>query len=256
MKAVVSVNVNELSSEELAYLKRLGLSDHEIQTYQLLLGSFAPVTAQGIASKLTVFPSAVYRMFKKLEPLGLIYRLEGRPISYSAVDKAEGFRAAYQQEISNLQRMLSKVGLAATGELQTRIVIGRQANYEEYIRLADKASREVCVYAIGIAYSKELYETQKSAIKRGVYIKHVVQRLQPKNYHIISKWQRLGVNVRHLSDKQGYHVVVIDREVALVTFSDPENTEDRVAIVTRSPSAVRLFQLQFDSIWQQASEIK
>lgn len=257
MKAKISVNVPELKPEELAYFERLGLSDHEVQTYQIVSSDTKPTTAQDVASKLMVYPSAVYRMFEKLEELGLIKRLNGRPRSYQIVEKSSGFAIAYQQETANLKRLLDATGAAKEHFDQvTYMIAGRQAVYDEYIRYAKEARHEICVYAIGIAYSKELHETQADAVRRGVYIRHVVQRLWPSNYHVVRKWQRLGVNIRHLKQEQGYHVVVIDREIALVTFSDKENTEDRLTVITRNPTAVRLFQAQFESIWSESSKVQ
>ncbi len=252
----MSVSVRELKAEELVYLEKLGLSDHEIQTYQIALDSTKPLTAQEVASTLMVYPSAVYRMFEKLESLGLIKRLSGRPRSYQVVEKTSGFTLAYQEKVASLRRLLDATGASNEHSAQlTSMIAGRQAVYDEYIRHAQGARHEIAVYAIGIAYSKELYKTQSDAIKRGVYIRHVVQRVQPSNYHVVHKWQRLGVKLRHLKEEQGYHVVVIDREIALVTFSDKENTENRLTIVTKNPTAVRLFQTQFESIWQQAVEL-
>jgi len=256
MKAKISLDVCELPDEDVRFLERIGLSDHEIQTYQIIAQSEKPTSAQDVASKLMVYPSAVYRMFDDLEEKGLIYRLSGRPRTYRAAKRQVGYPKAYQSEVSCLERLLSATGINSEKSAGTDVVVGRQANYQEYIRLAKGAEHEICIFAIGIAYSEKLRKVQADAIRRGVYIRHVVQKLQSSNFHIIHKWQRLGVNMRVLKQEQGYHVVVVDRQKALVTFSDPENTDDRVAIVTETPSAVRLFQAQFESIWSQAQRIE
>lgn len=256
MKAAMSIYVKNLAQEDRVYLENLGLSDHEIQTYQIIVDSTKSCTAQDIANKLMVFPSAVYRVFEKLERFGLIKCTVNRPRAYEAVEKSSGFALAYQDQVSQLKHSLEATGIQnMAGSDHTHIIVGRQAVYDEYMRQAAKAKHEIGVYAIGIAYSKGLHLTQKTAIERGVYIRHVVQRVRPSNYHIIHKWQRLGVKMRSRKEEQGYHIVVIDREVALVTFSDKYNTEDRLTIVTKNPTAVRLFQAQFESIWGMANEI-
>jgi sugar-specific transcriptional regulator TrmB len=255
MKASMSKKVGSLSKSEEGFLRRLGLSDHEIQTYQIAMASKRPITAQDVASQLMVYPSAVYRMFEHLESVGLIKRVAKRPRSYQANDRSMGYGLAYQSEVDHLKLLLEKTGyVSSSSGSKTYLVAGRQAVYDEYIRYAKTAEHEISVYAIGIAYSPELYEVQRDAIKRGVYIRHVVQRVQPSNYHIINKWQRLGVNLKHLKEEQGYHIVVIDRQIALITFSDKENTEDRLTLVTKNPVAVRLFQAQFESLWQISSK--
>ena len=121
--------------------------------------------------------------------------------------------------------------------------------------MAEAAKKEIGVFAIGIAFSDTLYSVQQAAIKRGVYIRHIVQQLQPDNYHIIAKWKRLGVNIRHFNEDRGFHLTLIDKTTAMVTFSDPGNTEDRFSVITHQPFAVKMFQAQFESIWQAAREV-
>ncbi len=256
MKANISVNVNDFDDNELRYLKRLGLSDHEIQTYKVLVDCNKPMSAQDIASKLMVYPSAVYRIFHDLESLGLVWMVGKKPIRYQASNKSEGFKVAYVRQKDELARLLQLTGADDLSDTSDGIILGRQALYREYIKYAKRSEKEISVFAIGIAYSKSLHQAQEEAIKRGVYIRHVVQKLQPANYHIIHKWQRLGISVRHNPQKQGYHISIIDNMVALITFSDPENTEDRLTIISKNPTAVKLFQLQFEAIWQSAQKIE
>lgn len=252
----MSVEVPELSKAERSYLKQLGLSDHEEQVYKVLLASGKPLSAQDIASKVMIFPNAVYRIFKALEHVGLIRSAGRRPIRYEAIDKERGFNAAYLQRKNELERALRFAGNPAKGQhSQTYTIIGRKPMYEEYIRLANSAQKSIEVFAIGIAFSKALFTVQKAAIERGVYIRHAVQQRNPRNYHIIHKWQQLGVKVRYFHETRGFHITLIDKSIAMITFSDSGNTEDRFSVITQHPLAVKMFQQQFESIWQHAQKI-
>jgi sugar-specific transcriptional regulator TrmB len=257
MKAVVAQSVPELSSEEVEFLRGLGLSDHEVQVYGVMSAAARPMSAQDIASLVMVFPNAVYRVFKTLEKRGLVRFVGSRPIRYKAVAQQQGFSAAYSSQKTELEGLLGKVLKSenATSEQQITTVVGRKQMYKEYVRLASAAQHEIAVFAIGIAYSSELLEVQTAAIKRGVYIRHVVQQVQPENYHIISKWQRIGVKMRYFKEDRGFHLTLVDQSTAMVTFSNPEDTEDRFTVVISQKFAVRLFQAQFESIWQNAHGI-
>lgn len=255
MKAVIARSIHSLEAGQEEFLKKLGVSDHELQVYTVMLSQKQDVSAQDITNYIMVFPNAVYRVFKRLEEMGLIQFVGRRPIRYRAVDISQGLSNAYQTQKTALEAQLRALTNEAQSNHVMHTLVGRQRMYEEYIKLARSARHEVAVFAIGIAYSKELLQVQKQTLQRGVYIRHVVQQLRPSNYAVVAKWERLGVAMRYFKEEKGFHLTLVDKEVAMVTFSDPANTEDRFTIVTRQPFAVRLFQAQFEAIWQQAQPI-
>lgn len=257
MKAVISYTIPELPSEQIKLLQQFGLSDHEIQVFTLMVAKQEPLSAQDVASSVMIYPNAVYRIFYNLEQSGLIQLVGRRPIKYQAVAIELALESAFLNHKAKLDHALQ----LATGTInkpskqQTYTLIGRERMYEEYVELAGRAKREINVFAIGIAFSDQLYQVQQEAIKRGVYIRHVVQQVKPGNYYIVAKWQRLGVNLRHFQEDRGFHLTVVDQSTAMITFSDPQDTEDRFSLVTHQPFAVKLFQAQFESIWQQAQKV-
>lgn len=257
MKTSISVDLPKFSSTEELFFKELGLSDHEIQVYQVLAAKKTRGhTAQNVASVLTVYPNAVYRIFRRLESFGLARLAQRRPLAYQVTDKVQSYVAAATQKKSSLDVLLGQVAPHGDAKNGVRIIVGRQALYNRYVELAQRAKTEICVFAIGIAYSEELRAVQKNAIKQGVRIRHIVQKLQPSNYSIIHKWQGLGVGVRYFEQKHGYHLTIIDQNIALVTFSSPEDTEDRLSIEVSHSSAVQLFQSQFEILWVSSKDIK
>ncbi|MFO0970832.1 MAG: helix-turn-helix domain-containing protein [Candidatus Saccharimonadales bacterium] len=259
MRTAQSIYVPELPDEVLEYLRLLGLSDHELQLYTVMAAKRCPMSAQDVAGQLMVFPNAVYRMFEALEEKNLIRFVAKRPIRYEVIARENGLRAAYSTHVHDLAGLLGRaIGGDLTGTTDTggaRLIVGRESMYREYMKLAHQAQKTIDVFAIGIAFSDDLHHVQREAIARGVYIRHVVQELQPANYHIVSKWQRLGVSVRHYREERGFHITIIDGLAAMITFSDPANTVDRLSLVLNQAFAVRLFQAQFESIWQQAKVV-
>jgi sugar-specific transcriptional regulator TrmB len=245
-------------SKEAEYLSLLGLSGHEQYCYEALQVAGEALTSRQLAESLGVLPSAVYRLCYQLEQRGLIQRLGGRPRRFVATARHEALQNAYlhhQRQLRQLLGVLLEQSAPVTPLPEVQIIMGRQALYDEYIRQAEQAQQEIAVYAIGIAYSKALHHTQAAARKRGVRVRHIVQQLRPENYHIVHKWQRLGVRLRLLKTAQGFHLTLIDNRLALITFSEASDTEERLTIATTNPSAVAVMVTVFEQMWREAHDI-
>lgn len=251
--SLISNNSDSLSTKvDLAFLKAIGLSKYEAQVYITMVATGKPFTAQEVASVVMVFPSAVYRIFKTLEQWGLVRKIDQRPVAYIAPEKNLGLMAAYKLQQQRLRGMLLDVGVQSVDQ-EDGVLVGRQQLYDTYIQLASRADSTIDIFSAGIAFSEALFATQKNALHRHVAVRHIVQHVDSSNYHIIHKWQELGVAMRRLNTEQGFHLTIIDGLVALVTFSKPDDTEDRLTIVTRHTTATSLFSAQFEQLWQQAS---
>lgn len=254
MKAIGAI---ELVADRRSYLQEVGLSKECIALYELLLQR-NELTAHQASTYTNQFSAAQYRLFYKLEVFGLVRRIAGRPLRFVAVTPALALPAALttkQQVLKNLlAKSLSKAD--APGDETLRIVIGRQALYSEYARLAAEARHTIAIYAIGIAYSDKLAGVQRAAIKRGVRIQHVVQQIKPSNFHVVHAWQHIGVQIRLAPSERGFHVMVFDSSLALISFSNPRDTDDRLSILTSNPAACKLFGAYFDALWQEAREVE
>lgn len=241
------------SASERALLGELGLSKHEVHLYGLLTQSDKSQSVNQLALAMNTYPTALYRLLKELEGRGLIQKISSRPQTYKALQKQIGLNVAFQQHQSKLKRLLSDATSQQSESVD--IVMGRSEMYDAYIEYASKAIKSIDVFAIGIAYNHELRTTQEEALKRGVRIRHVVQKVRPQNFHVIHAWVTLGVQMRYLPEDQGYHLIVIDDSTVLITFSDPENTEERLTIISKHPTALKLFINQFALIWQSSGVI-
>ncbi len=245
----------KLRDDERDLLRALDLSSDEINLYSYMLETGQPTTAQTAAEELRTFPSATYRLFYALEDLSLIRRVNARPKSYIAIMPRTSFKVAVNVKRQTIQDILSKLSFDDGSDLPAEIVIGKQAVYDRYVREASKSQKNIQIYAIGIAYDEVLHRSQKLAIERGVSIYHVVQRYKPSNYHVIKKWNDLGVKLRINESGKGYHLMIFDERRAIVSFSSPNNPNDRISIVTDNAGALRMFKDQYKDIWECASEI-
>lgn len=243
-----------MNSKRQTYLRKIGLSKDAINIYEILLGAKNSLTVGEISKHTKNLDSAEYRLLYKLQDKGLVKRIKGRPMAFMALPMEDGLNVSLQKTQVELKSLLKDV-MPAHDDEKARLIFGREEVYKAYIDYADKARKQICIYAIGIAYSKRLEKAQTLAIRRGVYVRHVMQELKPSNYHVLAKWQRLGIKLKQLSRSRGYHLVTIDDTCAIVTFSNPNDTEERLSMVTTNPAIVELFQHQFEDIWSSAKKI-
>ncbi len=245
-------SANTLKANQIAYLKTIGLSKDAIRLYESSL-KLGPLSAREAAEQSTAFPSAEYRLFYELEKRVLVRRLPGWPRRFEALALSDGLQASMVNQEQQLKQLLNHTDLE--GSDQASILMGRQKVYEVYAQYARKAQTQICIYAIGIAYTPELAKTQAGAVKRGVVIRHVVQEVKTANYYVISRWLKLGIALRMLKRPRGYHLTIIDNTCAIVTFSNPDDTEKRVSLFTTDKNIIAIFQAQFEAIWQAAKTI-
>lgn len=243
----------KLDTHAKAYLKALGLSKQAIKSYELLLVN-GPLSARQAANYSKSFASAEYRLFYELEKRQLVIKLPGRPRRFEALAINDGLQASMVNHEEQLKQLLYFSDNATSDPLS--IIVGRQKVYDLYAVYAKKAQRQICVYSIGIAYSSELAKTQAAAVKRGVSIRHVVQEVKAANYYVISRWLKLGIALRTLKRPRGYHLTIIDDSCAIVTFSNPKDTEQRLSMLTTDKNTISIFQSQFEDIWDSAKVLK
>jgi sugar-specific transcriptional regulator TrmB len=244
-----------LTAAEQLYLKKIGLSKSAIRLYELCVEQGA-LTAQMAAMRTQTFASAQYRLFRELEEHELVRRLSGWPRRFEALPVGDGLQASLIDQQKRLESLVVHAGLHAAQPVQAiSIIVGRQKMYDAYNKYARQAESQISVFAIGIAYSNEFATTQAGAIKRGVTIRHVLQEVTSKNYYVVDRWLKLGINLRVLKRPRGYHLSIIDDTYALVTFSNPEDTEQRVSLLTTDKPTIAIFQAQFEVVWRSAKPL-
>jgi len=246
-----------IGSIEKLFLQELHLSSDEIRLYEVLLSYGAPMTAQQVVDKTFGFPSAVYRLFYSLEMNGLVSQVNHRPKSFVAIIPFLAFSRALELKRTELENMLIDASLLSSNDYApAEVLVGRRALYKRYEIEVSKANKEICAHSIGIAYSEEMYNINRLAIKRGVVVRYAFQQYKPSNFHVIKKWQDIGMKMRHAPDSRGFHIMLFDNKKVIISFSNPENTEDRLSIVTENKTALDIFTKFFEELWSSYSDFK
>lgn len=237
-----------------SFRKELGLTGLEAHAYETLL-IVGPMTAKDLAVGLDNVPSGVYRLLNSLISRGFAYTMKRHPKIYAAVPMAQILpKLAKDRQVVQMRLQSTLLGFERPANRPPIVSMlhGKQALYERYIDEAERARAEILVFSIGIAYSDRLHATQQLARERGVEIKHVVQLIMPDNYHIVTKWQRLGVKVRHHPAPLGFHLMVFDGRTVIVSFSNPDDTEERTSLILNNPGAAAAMRDYFYGLWAES----
>jgi sugar-specific transcriptional regulator TrmB len=246
----------QLSMSKINVLASFGLSKDEISLYDLMLFLQREVTAQDIATHAAVFPSACYRLFYSLETYGLVKQQAIRPKSYIAIQPKIAFPIAAEIHRIDIEKKLENLRFMDTIQHSpAEILIGRQALYKRYVLELSKTKKNMDAHSIGIAYSDEMYREHVLAHKRGVKMRYAFQQYKPENFPILRKWKHVGIELRHFKSDRGFHLMIFDNDKVLMSFSNPDNTEDRLSIFTDNETATKIFGFYFESIWVSARSV-
>lgn len=245
-----------LEKGESDLLKVLGLSQDEITLYDLMLFQETPMTAQDVASKLSVFPSAVYRCFYRLEVLGLIKQKAIRPKSFTALRTSVGLPLAVESKREDIEKRLQGLKLSKQdGKASVEIIIGGQALFDRYVLELSKSKKYMDGHSVGTAYSEQMLREHVLASKRGVRMRYAFQEYKHETFPILRKWQRAGIELRHYKVERGFHFMIFDNERLLISFVNPDKLEDRLSIFTDNEVAVSIFGRYFETIWYLARPV-
>jgi sugar-specific transcriptional regulator TrmB len=241
------------------YRTTLGITKQQATMYELLLAT-GPMSAVHIAEVLDYLPNAVYRLAKQLAIQRFVLIRPGWPRLFEAVPLNIALRQVEQRSLaeqatvqSNLLGSVLKTGTIGAPEIV--VLNGRKELYDRYMVEAQKARHEILVFAIGIAYDPLLDSAQRQVRQKGVEVRHIVQKYTKDNYHIVQKWQRIGVKMRHYPSLRGFHLMVFDAKTVIISFSNPDDTESRTSLVVQTPAAANAMRDYFYNIWAKAKLI-
>lgn len=253
-------NISLKNNKKISHLfVKLGLSPAEATCYKELLTNGAlPVI--GIANKMKVFPTGVYRLIKKLIGQDLIIELDTFPTTYQAVPFQIALNTLSSQRINEIEeaKMYLSDFLTPLNENSSQIRIetltGRISLMDKYIELAKNAQEEILIISIGESVGDEVKLINRDALERGVIIKFIVHKFDNNNVELLNTYIKMGLEVKYFKDS-GYHLIIVDGEIAILATSNPKNTEERTSMVIHSEGLTNALQKYFYTIWVKSKSI-
>lgn len=238
----------------LASLKELGLTAHEIRCYEILL-SKGGLSAKDIASRMGILPHAVYRLAHKLHHEGFVTFVGKYPTEFHAVPASIAVSAGIQKRQEKL--MGAEVFLPASSPSPTRMgfIKNRHDFYIAFAELAKLATNEILIISIGEPVLDEVKLAHRDALERGLSQKMIFHKNDSENAEILRSWVAMGIEVRHYPD-WGFHLVCIDGKKSLLMANNPENPEERSGMEIHSEGLSKGLRDYFYSVWRKAKPIK
>ncbi|SPT58557.1 LuxR C-terminal-related transcriptional regulator [Actinomadura madurae] len=160
-------------------LEGLGVTAAEETAYRGLLRE-GPSTLAGLAARLGTSAAAVRRLLPRLEELGLVTRLAGRPLRLLATPPhvaVEALVASRQEEIARTRAAIGPLLAEAAPhpEELVEVVSGRAAVARRYLQLLQGAREELIVlvhppFATDVTVSSE---EQERTMRRGIRVRGI-----------------------------------------------------------------------------------
>ncbi len=246
-----------ISHNSLSFVK-LGFSRDEARIYETLIRE-GPASVRSISQKVEVLPTALYRLLKKLIVKGLVSPTGKHPAIYRAVFPSmalDGFIKTKQLELETMKEQVINQLTPKMESDQTRIDLLKSA-YEfflTYAELAKEAKREILIISIGETVPDEVLLANRDALERNVKIRFIAHKYDASNKDLLSRWQKMGIEVKHYPD-WGFHLVIFDGIKSMLSVNNPNNTNERTVLVIYNKGLAKAHTDYFYSIWKKAKEI-
>lgn len=227
--------------------------------YQLL-GTGRPMSAQEIARRLNILPNAVYRLTRRLVQLGLIETLETYPVQFKALPISDALGSylliSRNAFLENVSRTKDSSGQTRGGNdvlitfIKTRSELLELTNTE-----IKKARKSIDHIVSGLELPAETILAYKAALNRGIKLRFLVQNVHELNREMLSNWQKMGLEVRHILLLEA-RIIIFDTKILYLTSYNPRRKEEAIGVrFAYSPIAWQMSQL-FESKWKVAKPIE
>ena len=250
--------MNNLVSENIQEFVKLGFTKLEASIYLSIYKS-GTTSALELAKKLNASPNSLYRSLEKLTQKNILSSSNNWPKTYKAISPRFAFDLMVKNKIIEIEESKEKlISLLPTSNSndQTKIEIvgGSKELFDNYVKLSQNTKKEILIISIGEEVSEEVLLANRDCLQRGIKIRFIAHKLDQTNKNLLIRWQRMGMEVKHLPG-QGFHLVIFDQNQTLLSASNPKIPDQRTTIHIYSPEISKSMSDYFFSIWDQATPI-
>jgi len=267
----------EEAAKELA---SLGLTGNQARAYVALVQlRIAPVSKIAKLSKIR--REEIYRMMPKLEKLGLVEKMLGKPVKYRYVPPEKALFTLFRRKQETAHRTISELRekrrrlLKQLGSLGVKarieeegphfvLISAREQALDKMVTMVRKAKKSLAIatprYGVQLGYTvHEQADVFRRAIRKGVKTR-ILLEIDDLDDLMFKMLKELEVSegiieVRHMDNLTSHIVIADDAEVIVGTFLMP-TSEKHVDLWTNSPAYVDVMKAFFDRIWQDSDGIK
>jgi len=258
-------------------LSDFGLTGNQAKVYLTLVKLGVASTSQ-LARSSKVRREEVYRLMPKLQQLGLVEKILGKPIKYKSVPPRKGLAilleheregakekiAVLTEKRSRLLKQLKSVRAKRTVEEEPRFVLisDRKQALSKMVMMIRSAKREIDVVTseYGLRYGYTIYaDSVMKAIRKGVKVRFLseINEVDEFMLKILNEIKLHGnfVEMRH-ADNLTSSILIADNLGVFVGIPLKPTMKKHADLWTDSPAYVDAMKSFFDRIWQDSVDIK
>jgi len=229
-----------------------------IRVYRFLYHVQEPLTARAIASKLNIYPHAVYRLAKILQNHGLMAMTRSYPRKFQVrpASKALSLFLCVQRDwFLRVFDLRDKNGIHISEQNRVMLNLSFIQSRDESIQktTADlvSAESEVCLIISGAELPAETIRALKQAVDRKVPVRMLVQTRSQKSKEMFANWKKMGVKVRIMPSIEARIMLFDKRIVYLLSFSKEKGSENIGIRFDYAPAALVMREV-FERKWEEA----
>lgn len=242
---------------------KIGLSKQAIGVYRILL-SQGSLSATDIGKRLSLAPTAVYRLVDHLVFMGIITEDTNRPVKYSAKDPSfarekyiAAQRAWFTDSVVGDSVVLLQDSHLPEQMTDAAFITGRNAIFSRITKDYHMVKRSINMIILGLSegISPELLLAQKDVVEKGVRCKIIVQEYRAENRNTITSWIQNGAVIRH-GKPIGFHMVILDDCISYLMWYDEHDRYKRTAVRFVHKGIAKQLQSVFDGCWRDSTLIR
>jgi sugar-specific transcriptional regulator TrmB len=263
-------------NENADMLSSFGLTHNQAKVY-LAIARLGIASVSQVSKVSKVRREDVYRIMPKLEKMGLIEKILGKPTKIRAisVEDALSFLIKREQDIANkkvsalmfkkdkfLEHFKAYNMKPISEEPHFALISQREGIINKELTMVKNAEREIDVITsrdkflhIFTVYS----EPFKEAIRRGVRVRMILNVTEHEDsiLRIIEEYKsfRASLDLKY-TDHQSGHYVIMDYKEALVATSTEPTIGENPYLWTDDGNLVGLLQKNFEGIWHASVDVK
>jgi len=261
--------------ENAEILSDFGLTGNQAKVY-IVAAQLGLASVSQVSKVAKVRREDVYRMLPKLEKMGLVEKLLGKPTKLRALPAEEAFHVLIEreQEIANerMSTLMAKkdaflkhykpFGMETKEEAHFAIISGREGIMTKELVMLKRAKN-----AISIITSREKFaqffnnydEALKKAANKGVAVR-IILNVTEHDYSILETMKEYGsarvpIHLKY-TDQRSAHYLIVDYNQTLVATSTEPTIRETAYLWTNDNSLVGLLQKSFEGLWHASVELK
>jgi len=256
-------------------LSDFGLTHNQAKVY-LAIAQLGLASVSQASKASNVRREDVYRIMPKLEKMGLIERILGKPTKIRAIPMEEALHVLIEreQEIANkrVSALMTKKDtilkhykpstMKTTEEAHFALILHREGIMSKELSMLKKAKRSINIVTSRDKFAQFVHnydEALKKATNKGIQVRMILHVTEHDDsiLRTIEEYEsaRAPIDLKY-TDQRSTHYMIADYKEALVSTSTEPTLRETAYLWTDNSSLVGLVQKNFEGLWHASVELR